>query len=107
MSHAKQPTSITRAGTATDTPVVYMNTQSAFFARITMLADVYDALCSKRCYKEPWHQERIFEYIMSERAKAFDPILVDIFTKHEKDIHQIRERYLNTPNFHQQNFLKN
>ncbi|MEZ6852379.1 hypothetical protein [Halodesulfovibrio aestuarii] len=84
-----------------------MNTQSAFFARITMLADVYDALCSKRCYKEPWHQERIFEYIMSERAKAFDPILVDIFTKHEKDIHQIRERYLNTPNFHQQNFLKN
>lgn len=66
----------------------------SIFARITMLADVYDALCSKRCYKEAWPQEQVFQYISSERAKAFDPLLVDIFTQHEKDIRRIHEQNL-------------
>lgn len=66
----------------------------SIFARVTMLADVYDALCSKRCYKEAWPRDRVFSYIKSERAKAFDPQLVDIFTKYEEEIRQIREQYL-------------
>lgn len=65
----------------------------SIFARITMLADVYDALCSKRCYKEAWPQHRVFSYIKSERAKAFDPQLVDVFLSHENDIRNIREQY--------------
>lgn len=66
----------------------------SIFARVTMLADVYDALCSKRCYKEAWPRDRVNSYIMSERAKAFDPQLVDIFTQHEEEIRNIRKQYL-------------
>ena len=49
------------------------------YGRITALADVFDALCSKRCYKEPWGDEDIFNYIRSARGTHFDPNLVDIF----------------------------
>ncbi len=46
--------------------------------RITMLADVYDALGSQRCYKDPWPSERIREFINAQRAVKFDPKLVDL-----------------------------
>jgi putative nucleotidyltransferase with HDIG domain len=46
--------------------------------RITMLADVYDALGSQRCYKDPWPSERIREFISSNRGVKFDPKLVDL-----------------------------
>ena len=49
------------------------------FGRITALADVFDALCSRRCYKEPWTVERVVGYIKSERGGHFDPTLVDLF----------------------------
>ena len=35
------------------------------FGRIVALADVYDALCSRRCYKDPWGEEQIIEVIHS------------------------------------------
>src|SRR6185369_16777153 len=46
--------------------------------RLTMLADVYDALGSKRCYKEPWPAEDIRIYITQQRGLKFEPRLVDI-----------------------------
>lgn len=46
--------------------------------RITMLADVFDALGSRRCYKEPWEEARIRAYIESERGRKFDPRLVEL-----------------------------
>ncbi|HTD28094.1 MAG TPA: DUF3369 domain-containing protein [Xanthomonadaceae bacterium] len=46
--------------------------------RITALADVFDALGSRRCYKEPWSQEDILEFIQRERGLKFEPRLVDI-----------------------------
>ena len=46
--------------------------------RITMLADVYDALGSRRCYKEPWPEGEVRAYIIEQRGKKFDPRLVDI-----------------------------
>jgi putative nucleotidyltransferase with HDIG domain len=46
--------------------------------RVTALADVYDALGSRRCYKEAWTEDRIVEFIRNERGRKFDPKLVDI-----------------------------
>jgi len=46
-------------------------------ARIVALADVWDALTQKRCYKEAFPEERALEILRQERGKHFDPMLVD------------------------------
>jgi response regulator RpfG family c-di-GMP phosphodiesterase len=45
--------------------------------RITMVADVFDALGSKRCYKDPWTPERIRAFMFEQRGTKFDPAVVD------------------------------
>lgn len=51
-------------------------------ARITTLVDVYDALCCRRVYKEPWNEIQALEYVKSQRALLFDPEILDIFVAH-------------------------
>ena len=46
--------------------------------RIVAVADVFDALGSKRCYKGPWSETQIREYFNEQRGKQFDPRLVDL-----------------------------
>lgn len=48
-------------------------------ARIMMLADVYDALVSKRVYKKAWTHEDAVEEIKREKGTRFDPLIVDAF----------------------------
>ncbi len=48
-------------------------------ARIMAIADVFDALISKRCYKEAIPIEEAFEIIKEESGTHFDPRLVDVF----------------------------
>jgi response regulator RpfG family c-di-GMP phosphodiesterase len=48
-------------------------------ARIMAIADVFDALGSRRCYKEPWLVEDIKSFIIEEKGRKFEPKLVDIF----------------------------
>ena len=48
-------------------------------ARIMALADVYDALRSKRVYKESYTHEESKEIIIQGRGTHFDPYLVDLF----------------------------
>ncbi len=48
------------------------------YGRITALADVFDALLHKRCYKEPWSLENTLKLINEQKGKHFDPKLVDI-----------------------------
>lgn len=48
-------------------------------ARVTALADVYDALTHRRCYKEAWSVEDSLREIGSLRGKHFDPELTDLF----------------------------
>jgi PAS domain S-box-containing protein len=48
-------------------------------ARIVALADVYDALTSKRSYKEELPHEEAVKIIVSERGTHFDPDVVDVF----------------------------
>ena len=48
-------------------------------ARVTALADVFDALTHRRCYKEAWSIEDALREIANLRGKHFDPELTDIF----------------------------
>ncbi len=48
-------------------------------ARVTALADVFDALTHRRCYKEAWSVEDSLREIASLRGKHFDPELTDLF----------------------------
>lgn len=48
-------------------------------ARIMALVDVYDALRSKRVYKEPFSHKRTCEIIKEGSGKHFDPVIVEVF----------------------------
>ena len=61
------------------------------YGRIVALADVFDALSSKRCYKDAWSDDKIKELIKNERGKHFDPKLVDIILEHYNEFVAIRE----------------
>jgi response regulator RpfG family c-di-GMP phosphodiesterase len=63
------------------------------FARIVAVADVYDALTSKRAYKEPWTAEKVTELLRSESGRAFDPELVDIALELEEYFRSVRVRF--------------
>ncbi len=60
--------------------------------RITMLADVYDALGSHRCYKEPWTPEAIHAYMVEQSGKKFDPKLVKLLLDNWDTVQDIRAR---------------
>ena len=62
-------------------------------ARITALADVFDALGSERVYKKAWEDERIFTFFKEEKGKHFDPKLIDLFFENLDEINAIREKY--------------
>lgn len=54
-------------------------------ARIMAIADVFDALISKRCYKEAIPLKEAFKIIKEESGSHFDPKLVEVFLNHKKD----------------------
>ena len=53
-------------------------------ARIMAIADVYDALISRRCYKKPMSKESAFEIIRQESGTHFDPRLAAVFLNHRE-----------------------
>ncbi len=59
------------------------------FARITAIADVFDAISSTRCYKEAWSLDESFDLIKKERGNHFDPNVVDAFFKVQDRILEI------------------
>ena len=50
-------------------------------ARIMAVADVYDALTTKRPYKKAFEHEVAFKIIMDGKGKIFDPNIIDVFEK--------------------------
>ncbi|HRC81592.1 MAG TPA: HD domain-containing protein [Sedimentibacter sp.] len=54
-------------------------------ARIMALADVYDALRSKRVYKEAFSHEKSMEIIASNKGTHFDPVLVDLLILYNEE----------------------
>lgn len=63
------------------------------FGRITAVADVFDALSSKRCYKKSWDIEEIKEYMCEKAGKEFEPKLVNLLFKNMNKIVEIKNKY--------------
>ncbi len=63
------------------------------FGRVVAVADVYDALASKRAYKDPWSEDQVLETMRSEAGKHFDPEMIDAFFESFDMIKSIAARY--------------
>jgi HD-GYP domain-containing protein (c-di-GMP phosphodiesterase class II) len=63
------------------------------FGRLVALADVYDALSSKRVYKEKWDTARVLDELKQCTGTHFDPELVETFFSSLDTIQSIYERY--------------
>jgi putative two-component system response regulator len=62
-------------------------------ARLMAVADVYDALISRRVYKLPFSQEKSIGIMRQDRAVHFDPDVLDAFLAHTDEFKAIAERF--------------
>ena len=62
-------------------------------ARIVALADVFDALTSKRVYKEAFSIEKSEEYIRANSGLHFDPSIVEVLFQNRDAVIAIKEAY--------------
>lgn len=62
-------------------------------ARIMAIADVFDALGSKRSYKDPWPDDQIIKLIQEERGRKFDPDMVDLLVDNFAELVRLRDRF--------------
>ena len=74
-------------------PYGLSGSQIPLCGRITAIADVYDALTSKRVYKPEYSHETSKELILEGRGTQFDSYLVDVFMSCEEQFIHVRERY--------------
>jgi HD-GYP domain-containing protein (c-di-GMP phosphodiesterase class II) len=63
------------------------------FGRIVALADVYDALSCRRCYKEAWDESDVLRTIREEAGRQFDPELVEVFFECVGSFRQVENLY--------------
>ncbi|MEM8947253.1 MAG: HD domain-containing phosphohydrolase [Planctomycetota bacterium] len=68
-----------------------------FAARIVALADVYDALRSRRPYKDPMPHEKAKQIIMEGDGSHFDPLLVRAFLACEEEFLTVSDKYAKQP----------
>ncbi len=68
------------------------------YGRIVSVADVYDALISKRSYKDPWDEGRVLEEMRRLSGKSFDPDVVEAFFDSLDTLKAIAKRYPDTDN---------
>lgn len=61
--------------------------------RIAALCDVYDALVSKRPYKQPWPQDKVLAYLKENSGLHFDPKLVEAFLEILPEIDAIQAEF--------------
>jgi putative two-component system response regulator len=68
----------------------------AVSARLMALADVYDALISRRVYKEAMPYETAVKIIEQSRGTHFDPDMVDAFMSIQEQFHAIAQSYVDS-----------
>ena len=78
-------------------PVPKKGEEIPLFGRIVAVADVYDALCSRRSYKKAWSEERVLEEIRNCSGTHFDPEVVEAFFSCLDVLRSIVKRYPDEP----------
>lgn len=63
------------------------------YARCVAIADVFDALVSKRCYKTAWTPEKAREEILNQAGQQFDPEIVKLFDENFDEFIKVMENY--------------
>jgi response regulator RpfG family c-di-GMP phosphodiesterase len=61
--------------------------------RIVIVADYFDALMSKRVYKDAWSIEKVLETLKERSGKIFDPVCLEAFFKNLDEILKIKDKY--------------
>lgn len=64
-----------------------------YYSRIMAVVDVFDALISKRSYKEKWTLEDAYKEIVSQSGEHFDPAVVQLFVEHFEEFKVIVGKY--------------
>ncbi len=84
----------TETGEASDNPPRGLKAEEIpVFGRIVAVADVYDALCSRRVYKKAWAEEEVLEEMRKMAGTQFDPQIIDIFFDRLSNIKNIQHKY--------------
>ncbi|SDU53085.1 response regulator [Desulfobacula phenolica] len=61
--------------------------------RLMAIADVYDALISKRVYKSAFSHEKAVKIILEEKGHHFDPVIVDVFFEIQAQFKSIADKF--------------
>ena len=61
-------------------------------ARIMAVADVFDALVSRRSYKDPFSFEKAMDIIREESGTHFDPVVAEVFLRAEDQVREIADQ---------------
>lgn len=61
--------------------------------RIVAIADVFDALTSKRPYKKAWTEQEALDFLREQKGRHFDPALVDLFLEQMPAVRTIQQRW--------------
>ena len=61
--------------------------------RIVAIADVFDALTSKRPYKRAWTEEEALTFLREQKGRHFDPALVDLFLEQMDAVRLVQQRW--------------
>jgi HD-GYP domain-containing protein (c-di-GMP phosphodiesterase class II) len=94
--HVDVETGRTTISNSDGTPQGKKGEEIPLFGRIVSIADVYDALCSTRVYKEAWTEEKVIEEMHSMSGTKFDPEVLESFFEVLPNIQTISSKYPDT-----------
>jgi HD-GYP domain-containing protein (c-di-GMP phosphodiesterase class II) len=75
-------------------PYGYKEEEIPISARIVSICDVYDALTSKRPYKEEYSHEKACDIIYNHSMTHFDPVIVSVFSSIQDDFRKIKKSFV-------------
>lgn len=74
-------------------PQGLVGTDIPISARLMAIADVYDALISRRCYKDAMSHQQALDIMLEGKGKHFDPLMLQVFLDNESLFRAIAEKY--------------